>query len=87
MPNETTQASWDGALVKVKPEWLDKNERDMPYVVLEDRGDRVLVSALRPDVQSFFLPTWVWPKNTMYIVDAEFLSRSDAEQHTALGVC
>lgn len=37
---------WGGWLVKIKPEWLNPGERDIPYVVIEDRGPRVLIKEL-----------------------------------------
>ncbi len=60
---------WTKCLVKVKPEWLAEGESNMPYLVLEDRGDRVLVSALRPYVRTALLGTWCWSKNTLEIID------------------
>lgn len=60
---------WTHCLVKVKPEWLAKDERDVPYVVLEDRGTSVLVSEIRPYAKNTFLGTWCWAKDTLYIID------------------
>lgn len=37
---------WSGWLVRPKPEWLNPNELAHPYVVLEDRGPRVLIQLL-----------------------------------------
>jgi hypothetical protein len=37
---------WGGWLIKIKPEWLNPGERDIPYVVLEDRGPRILIQEL-----------------------------------------
>lgn len=38
--------NWDGWLVQIKPEWLNPNERQIVYVVLEDRGPRLLIQEL-----------------------------------------
>lgn len=37
---------WSGWLVRPKPEWLNPGEQAHPYVVLEDRGPRILVQLL-----------------------------------------
>lgn len=37
---------WSGWLVQPKKEWLNPGETAKPHVVLEDRGDRVLVQLL-----------------------------------------
>ena len=39
-------ADWTGYLVRPKPEWLNPNEPAHPYVVIEDRGPRVLIKLL-----------------------------------------
>ena len=67
--------NWEKSLVKVKPEWLEPDERDVPYLVLEDRGDRVLVSELRPYSNNFFLGTHCWSKDWCYIIDPDFLEK------------
>ena len=38
--------NWGGWLVQIKPEWLNPGERQITYVVLEDRDDRVLIQEL-----------------------------------------
>lgn len=68
--------NWEGALIKIKPEWMEPNERDIPYLVLEDRGDRVLVQELREYSTNYFLGTWVWSKDWCYVVDKNFLKKS-----------
>ena len=65
------KSDWTKCLVKVKPEWLEVNEPDVPYLVLEDRGDRVLVSEIRPYAKQPLLGTWCWSKDTLYIIDDE----------------
>ena len=65
---------WSGKLVKIKQEWLSKDEWDIPYLVLEDREDRVLVQELRQYSKNTFLGTWCWAKDMMYIVDDKFIS-------------
>ena len=61
--NITADMDWSGWLVRPKPEWLNKGEEAKPYVVLEDRGPRILVQLLPqyqpknlvfPVVESFF---------------------------------
>lgn len=37
---------WSGWLVRPKPEWLNPGEDSKPYVVIEDRGSRVLIQLL-----------------------------------------
>lgn len=37
---------WSGWLVRPKPEWLNPGESAHPYVVIEDRGPRVLIQLL-----------------------------------------
>lgn len=58
-----------GAIIKIKQQFLAPDERDIPYMVLEDRGDRVLVQDLREYSDQPFLGTYCWPKDTMYLVD------------------
>lgn len=38
--------NWGGWLVQIKREWLNPGERQVVYVVLEDREDRVLIQVL-----------------------------------------
>ena len=47
---------WSGWLIKIKPEWLNPGERDITYVVIEDRGPRILIQELpqyKPDHRTF----------------------------------
>ena len=37
---------WSGWLVRPKKEWLNPGEEAHPYVVLEDRGPRILIQLL-----------------------------------------
>lgn len=37
---------WSGWLVRPKPEWLNPGEPARPWVVIEDRGPRVLIQLL-----------------------------------------
>lgn len=37
---------WSGWLIRPKPEWLNPGESAKPYVVIEDRGPRVLIQLL-----------------------------------------
>ena len=61
--NITNDMDWSGWLVRPKSEWLNPGEEAKPYVVIEDRGDRVLVQLLPqyqpknfvfPVIESFF---------------------------------
>ena len=45
--------SWGGWLVQIKPEWLNPGERQIVYVVLEDRDSRILIQEL-PQYKSEF---------------------------------
>ena len=59
--------NWGGWLVQIKPEWLNPGERQIVYVVLEDRDDRILIQELpqyKPDYRTFLhtesvLKAWV----------------------------
>jgi hypothetical protein len=58
---------WGGWLVQIKPEWLNPNERQIVYVVLEDRDDRILIQELpqyKSEIRTFLhcesvLKDWV----------------------------
>ncbi len=45
-----------GTLVQFKDEWLNPGERKVPYVVVEDRDDRILVKML-PEYDKLALGT------------------------------
>lgn len=47
-----------GTLVKVRKEWMEPGERDIPYMVIEDRDDRVLVQELKEYSDHPLLGTW-----------------------------
>ena len=42
----TNDMDWSGWLIRPKKEWLNPNEEAHPYVVIEDRGPRVLIRLL-----------------------------------------
>ena len=44
--NVTKDMDWSGWLVRPKAEWLNPGEDAKPYVVIEDRGPRVLIQLL-----------------------------------------
>lgn len=47
MPIEIDEnEDWSGWLVQIKPEWLNPGERQAVYVVLEDRGPRLLIQIM-----------------------------------------
>jgi hypothetical protein len=58
---------WGGWLVVIKDEWLNPGESKQPMVVLEDRGDRILIQQLpqyKPEFRTFLhtesvLKAWV----------------------------
>jgi hypothetical protein len=57
----TPQALEIGRILKLKLEWCEKPaEAEMPYEVLEDRGNRVLVRALNT---MHLQPTYVYLKS------------------------
>lgn len=45
--------NWGGWLVQIKPEWLNPGERQIVYIVLEDRDSRILIQEL-PQYKSEF---------------------------------
>ena len=62
---------WDGWLVRVKEEQLNPGEALEPMVVLEDRGDRILIQELpqyKPDTR-FFLYTESVLKDWVIVID------------------
>lgn len=64
---------WGGWLVQIKKEWLNPNERQIVYVVLEDRGDRILIQEL-PQYQSdtlTFLHQETVLKDWVNVIDKE----------------
>lgn len=70
---------WKGSLVKVKPEWMNPGERDIPYLVIEDQGDRVLVQELKEYARkdAAFLGIWCWSKKWCYIIDDNITKYAD----------
>lgn len=44
--SDLNNKDWSGWLVKPKSEWLNPGEEARPYVVLEDRGPRILIRLL-----------------------------------------
>jgi hypothetical protein len=65
--------NWGGWLVQIKKEWLNPGERQAVYVVLEDRGPRILIQILPqyklPNLS--FLSTEVVLKEWVNIIDKE----------------
>lgn len=51
---------WTGYLVQAKKEWLNPNELQLPHVVVEDRGSRVLIKLL-PEYQEKHYPNLSFP--------------------------
>ena len=65
--------NWDGWLVQIKPEWLNPNERQIVYVVLEDRDDRILIQELPQYKSEFrtFLHTESVLKDWVNVIDKD----------------
>lgn len=51
---------WTGYLVQAKKEWLNPNEPQLPHVVIEDRGPKVLIKLL-PEYQAKHYPNLTFP--------------------------
>lgn len=70
--------NWGGWLVQIKREWLNPGERQIVYVVLEDRDDKILIQELpqyKPESRTFLLTESVL-KEWVNIIDKEI------QQHT-----
>ena len=68
---------WSGWLIRPKQEWLNPKEEPRPYVVLEDRGDRVLIQLL-PQYQpkhTFFPVIECGDKDWYEVIDTEIQKR------------
>lgn len=68
---------WGGWLVQVKSEWLNPGERQIVYVVLEDRGDRILIQELPQYKSEFrtFLHTESVMKDWVNVIDKDIQNR------------
>ena len=72
----TNDMDWSGWLVQPKKEMLNPNELQLPYVVLEDRGLRILVQLL-PEYQKRHYPNLSFPcmesglKDWYEVIDTE----------------
>ena len=69
--------NWGGWLVQIKPEWLNPDERQIVYVVLEDRGPRLLIQEL-PQYKSAcrsFLHTESVLKAWVNVIDKEIQNK------------
>ena len=64
---------WSGWLIRIKDEWLNPGERKVPYLVLEDRGPRILIHELPQYKTAFrtFLLTESILKEWAFVVDKE----------------
>ena len=59
-----------GTLVQIKKEWLNPNERQIPYVVVEDNGDRVNIRPLPCYVRNMaIIPTETVSIDMLNIID------------------
>lgn len=68
---------WSGWLVQPKKEWLNPGEIAKPHVVLEDRGDKILVQLLpqyRPE-NIVFGTTECFFKYAYDVIDTEIQDR------------
>ena len=74
--NVTNDMDWSGWLVQPKKEMLNPKELQLPYVVLEDRGPRILVQLL-PEYQKKHYPNLSFPcmesglKDWYEVIDSE----------------
>lgn len=69
----TTTEMKPGTLVKIKDEWLNPGERKVPYLVVEDRYDRVLMKMLPKYDHSTFGTVEVCSKDYIDVVDPDFI--------------
>lgn len=69
--------NWGGWLVQIKKEWLNPNEQQAVYAVLEDRGPRILIQILPqyklPNLS--FLSTEVVLKEWVNVVDKDIQNK------------
>lgn len=70
---DSTEPIPAGSLIKIRMEWLDENERDIPYMVVEDYGNKVRVRELREYSNQPLLGEWVWDKDWIYVIDDELM--------------
>ena len=65
--------NWGGWLIKIKDEGRNPGEPDEPYVVLEDRGPRILIQQLPQNKPEFrtFLHTESVLKEWVNVIDTE----------------
>lgn len=81
--NITNDMDWSGWLVQPKKEWLNPNEAQLPYVVIEDRGPRILVQLL-PEYQQKHYPNMSFPimesalKEWYEVIDTEIQNYENA---------
>ena len=81
--NITNDMDWSGWLVQPKKEWLNPNEAQLPYVVIEDRGPRILVQLL-PQYQEKHYPHMSFPimesalKEWYEVIDTEIQNYENA---------
>jgi hypothetical protein len=64
---------WGGWLIQIKTAWLNPAETQHPMVVLEDRGDRILIQELpqyKPEFRTF-LHTESVLKDWVEVIDKE----------------
>lgn len=69
----TTTEMKPGTLVQIKDEWLNPGERKVPYLVVEDRYDRVLMKMLPKYDHSTFCTVEVCSKDYLDVVDSDFI--------------
>lgn len=69
---------WDGWLVQIKTEWLNPCERQIVYVVLEDRDNRILIQELPQYKSEFrtFLHIESVLKEWVNVIDTEIQTKS-----------
>ncbi len=75
---QVEKENWGGWLVQIKKEWLNPGERQIVYVVLEDRGDKILIQELpqyKPENRTFLRTESVF-KKWVNIIDKEIQNRT-----------
>lgn len=53
------------ALVRIKPEWLNPGEADIPYFVLEDRERTLLISPVPQYFRKYYPHTFFIPQESV----------------------
>ena len=76
MTMATTIVDWTHKIVWIKEEWLNPGEPKIPYVVLEDRDENILMQPVEQYFRlyypnQFFVPVEVVRKEWVFIPEEE----------------